>query len=79
MATIKIRLHELLQEKMKRDGRDPARDPITQDEIAHALDISRPTVATYMKNRLDRLDKEILVKFCEYLDCELSDLLVLER
>ncbi len=79
MATIKIRLQELLEEKMKRDGRDPVHDPITQDEIAQTLGISRPTVSTYMKNRLDRLDKEILVKFCEYFECDLSDLLVLER
>lgn len=79
MAIIKIRLQELLETKMKRDGRDPERDPITQEEIAQALSISRPTVATYMKNRLDRLDKEILIKFCEYLECDLSDLLVLER
>lgn len=79
MVTIKIRIHELLEEKMKRDGRDPDRDPITQEEIANALSISRPTVSTYMKNRLDRLDKEILIKFCEYFECELGDLLVLER
>jgi DNA-binding Xre family transcriptional regulator len=79
MATIKIRLHELLEEKMKRDGRDPIHNPITQEEVAHAAGVSRPTVATYMKNRLNRLDIEILVKFCEYLDCDVSDLLVLEK
>jgi len=79
MATIKIRLYELLQEKMKRDGRDPSSNPITQEELATTLGISRPTVGSYMKNRPDRLNIEILIKFCEYFDCDLSDLLVLER
>jgi len=79
MTTIKIRFHDLLQKKMKRDGRDPSSNPITQDEIAEAIGLGKSTVSFWSRDKVDRLDKEILIKFCDYFECDLCDLLVLER
>ena len=79
MPVIRVRLRELIMEKTLRDGRDPRTNPITQDEIAEAIGIAKGTMSTWVRDKIDRLDKDTLVKFCEYFECDLSDLLVLER
>jgi DNA-binding Xre family transcriptional regulator len=72
---MKIRLQELLHEKAQREGRHS----ITQEEVVAATGISRPTVSDWLRDRVDRLDRRTIVKFCDYLECSIGDLLVLER
>jgi DNA-binding Xre family transcriptional regulator len=72
---MRIRLQELLQEKAQREGRQT----ITQEEVVAATGISRPTVSDWLRDRVDRLDRRTIVKFCDYLECSIGDLLVLER
>lgn len=78
MATLKIRLRELVREKALREGRDPDVNPITQEEIAHATGLSRPTVSSWMRDIVERLERESLLKFCRYLECQVGDLVVIE-
>jgi DNA-binding Xre family transcriptional regulator len=74
-STMKIRLQELLQQKAEREGR-----PVfTQEEVVAATGISRPTVSDWLRDRVDRLDRRTIVKFCLYLECSVGDLLVLEH
>ena len=79
MAVLKIRLRELVEEKALREGRDLEAHPITQEEIASATGLSRPTVSAWMRNIVDRLERESLIKFCRYLECQVGDLLVIEE
>ena len=76
MATgVKIRLRDRLQEKAKQEGRAL----ISQEEVVLATGISRPTVSNWMKSRVDRVDLDVLVRFCNYLECDIADLMTLER
>lgn len=79
MPTVKIRLRELVREKALREGRDPELHPITQEEIASATGLSRPTVSAWMRDHVERLERESLLKFCGYLDCQVGDLVVIEQ
>jgi DNA-binding Xre family transcriptional regulator len=79
MTTIRVRLRELMTAKTVRDGRDPAHDPITQDEIATQIGIAKGTMSSWARDKVDRMDKDTLIKFCDYFECDLSDLIVLER
>ena len=79
MSVIKVRLRELMQAKTLRDGRDPHSNPITQDEIAVTIGIAKGTMSAWARDKVDRLDKDTLIKFCDYFEWDLGDLLVLER
>ena len=79
MTTVKVKVADLIQQKMIRDGRDPSRNPITQQEIATATGIPQGTVSRWVGDKVDRLDKNIMVKLCDYFECDISDLLYLDR
>lgn len=76
MVTMKIRLRELMQEKTVRDSRY---EPVTQEEVADAIGVSRQTLSAWTRNTVDRLDKNMLAKLCQYFECEIGDLLRLEK
>lgn len=44
----------------------------TQEEIAAATGISRPTVSEWIKDRVDRLDRRTIVRFCTFLECSVG-------
>jgi putative transcriptional regulator len=77
-ATIKVRLRELTYAKTVRDGRNPEYQLITQEEIADAIGISRATMSDWSREKVTRLDKDILAKLCVYFQCGIEDLLHLE-
>lgn len=77
-ATIKLRLRELTYAKTVRDGRNPEYQLITQEEIADAIGISRATMSDWSREKVTRLDKDILAKLCVYFECGIEDLLQLE-
>jgi len=79
MIVVDVRINELMRLKTLRDGRDPKVDPVTQDEIAKATGIPQGTISRWAGNKVDRLDKGIMIKLCAYFDCEISDLLRLSR
>lgn len=76
MPSITVRLTELMQEKTVRDKRYKA---VTQEEVAEAIGISRATMSDWVQGKVNRLDKDILAKLCQYFDCEIQDLLYLKK
>lgn len=73
METVHVRINELLAEKAKREGRTTS---ITQEELSNAIGIPQGTISRWASNKVDRLDKNIMLKLCRYFECEIGDLLV---
>jgi len=78
MIIVKVQIAELMQVKAVRDGRDIKVNPITQEEIAREIDIPQGTISRWAGNKVDRLDKRIMIKLCQYFDCEIGDLLKID-
>lgn len=76
---MKVRINELMVEKAVRDGRDPKVNPITQDELAEEIGIPQGTISRWASNKVDRLDKRIMLELCRYFDCEIGELIVRVR
>lgn len=70
MAQIRNRFKVLLAEKEFQDGRS-----YTYDEIREATGVSPNTLSSYATNSVSRFDGNTLIKLCDWLGCELSDLL----
>ena len=60
---IKLVLEEILREK-----------GITRYELAKRTDTRYPIIDNYYKNKVVRYDKEILLKICLALECEIGDI-----
>lgn len=67
--TIKIDLDNLMWEKRIKS--------IT--ELSKKSKVSRPTIAKWKNNDVDRVELNVLEKLCDSLDCEIGDLLVLKK
>lgn len=68
MGQIKIRLGTLLIDK-----------GISKNKICKHCDMQRTQLNHYINNQMDRVDLAILARLCEYLDCEISDILEYEK
>ncbi len=64
MKYIHLRIMELLEEKK-----------ISKNRICKDLDLQRGNFNRYCKDNFQRIDANLIVRLCEYLDCEISDLL----
>ena len=71
MSYIRNRFKILLAQKEVRDGRE-----YTYNDIREETGISSNTIANYAKNRVTRFDSVTLMKICDFLECELGELLV---
>lgn len=71
MATVRNRFKILLAQKEARDERS-----YTYEEIYAVTGISPTTLTSYAQGRVARFDSSTLTKLCDWLECELSDLLV---
>ncbi|MBL8165395.1 MAG: helix-turn-helix transcriptional regulator [Anaerolineae bacterium] len=71
---MKVRIVELMKEKSQRDGMT-----ITQEMVAKATNIPQGTLSRWAGNKVARLDKSIMAALCAYFECEVGDLLMLER
>ncbi len=67
------RFTELLAVKMRREGRK-----ITHEMIAAATGLSTTTVGSWARNEVTRFDTPVVLVLCDYFDCGLGDLLVIE-
>ena len=74
MATIKLRLGELLAQRQARENRQ-----ITLDEIAEATGVSTDTLTAMVNNETDQVSLQALAELCECLSCAPADLLSLTR
>lgn len=68
MKYIHIKINELLKEK-----------GISKNRICKDLDIPRPNFNRYCKDQFQRIDANLLLKLCDYLECDLSDLLEIKE
>ena len=66
MAHLHIRINELLQE-----------NNISKNQICKDLDLPRGNFNRYCRDEFQRIDANLLVKLCEYFNCDSKDILVL--
>lgn len=70
MTKIRNRFEILLAQKQNRDGR-----AYTYDDINAATGVSPNTLTAYARQRVTRFDGKTVTALCDWLDCELSELL----
>ncbi|MEO8392533.1 MAG: helix-turn-helix transcriptional regulator [Chloroflexota bacterium] len=68
------RVLKLVSEKQIRENR-----VISAATIARETGLSRLTVGSWLRNEVKRFDEESIIAFCKYFDCDISELLVLEK
>ena len=61
-----MRIEELLVER-----------GISKNRICKELDIPRPNFNRYCRDEFQRIDANLVVKLCDYFNCDISDLLTL--
>lgn len=71
---VTLRVKEQIELKGEAEGRT-----ISAYEIAKALGVSHNTIRAYLRNEVQQPSLQLLGKLCEYLDCDISDLMVLEE
>lgn len=67
MVTVKNRLNELMNER-----------GLKQDKLAAELGITPGTVSRWVRNQVDRYDRDTLEKIIDYFDCGIQDILIVE-
>ena len=63
MKYLHIRLEELLTER-----------GLSKKKVCSALDIERTNFNRYYRDEFQRIDANLVLKLCEYFDCEVGDL-----
>lgn len=67
---VRNRFKILLAQKEVKDGRD-----YRYEDIYDAIGISPTTLSNYAKGTVKRFDEVTIIKLCDWLDCDLGDLL----
>ena len=63
-GTIRIKLEELLKESKMSKGK-----------LSHKAEMQRTQINHFCKNKVTRLDTDVLARICYAFDCSISDLL----
>ena len=63
-GSIKIKLEELIKEK-----------GISKNKLSHKAEMQRTQINNYCKNKITRLDTDVLARICTVLECRIDDLL----
>lgn len=63
-GTIRIKLEELLKDS-----------GISKNKLSHRAEMQRTQINNFCKNKVTRLDTDVLARICAALDCQISDLL----
>lgn len=64
MKYLHLRLPELLEEK-----------GISRTRLCRDLDLQRTNLNRYYRDNFQRIDANLIVRLCEYLECDIADLL----
>lgn len=64
MRTVRVRLKELMEKRK-----------ITQERLSEDTGIPQGTISRWAGNKIDRLDRHIMTKLCEYFKIEIGELL----
>ncbi len=74
-SVVRSRLKELVTKKEIELGRR-----IKQNEIAEQTGLNPNTISRWMTSQpMARIETEPAIKLCEWLDCELGDLMYIDR
>lgn len=63
-GTVRIKLEELIEES-----------GLSKNMLSHRAEMQRTQLNNYCKNRITRLDIDVLGRLCTVLNCEIGDLL----
>jgi DNA-binding Xre family transcriptional regulator len=77
MGMTKYRVVNRLAEILAIKGRQEARK-ISVEMVSDETGLARNTIYLWIRNDVKRYDKDTLEVFCDYLDCEIGDLLIRE-
>jgi putative transcriptional regulator len=70
--SIMKRIHMRIEELLKERG-------ISKNQICKDLDIPRGNFNRYCRDQFQRIDANLVVKLCGYLNCDIQDLLILQE
>lgn len=68
---LRNRFNLLLAQKALKEGRAK----IVQSEVAAATGLADGTISRIATNKVKMYDNEVVIKLCEYFECEVGDLL----
>ena len=68
MSKIVIDLERVLSEKQ-----------VSTTQLCHACRLQRTQLNNYCKNKVTRIDLNTLAKICDYLNCDVNDVLRIEK
>jgi DNA-binding Xre family transcriptional regulator len=71
---LRNRFITLLARKEQQEGRR-----IPAKEIAQIVGVNEHTVARWIKNEVNMINVQVLEAFCNYFECDVGDLLYMER
>lgn len=52
---------------------------ISKTSLCYACKLQRTQLNNYCKNKVSRIDLNTLAKMCDYIECDISDILRLEK
>ena len=67
-GSLELRIEEVLKEK-----------GVSKNQICKEMDIQRPNLNRYCKNKFQRIDANLICKLCYYHEVDVSDLIVYKR
>lgn len=68
MKYLHLKLPEILTER-----------GISRAKLCRDLNLQRTNVNRYYRDQFQRIDSDLIVRLCEYLDCDIADLLELKE
>lgn len=52
---------------------------ISKTQLCYACKLQRTQLNNYCKNKVSRIDLHTIAKMCDYIGCDISDILKLEK
>ncbi len=52
---------------------------ISKTQLCYECKLQRTQLNNYCKNKVSRIDLHTIAKICTYIDCDVNDILVLEK
>ena len=52
---------------------------ISKTQLCYACKLQRTQLNNYCKNKVSRIDLHTIAKICDYVECDISDILKLEK
>lgn len=74
MSRVRTRIIALMGEKQRQEGRI-----ISATVVAEEVGLSRTTIYNWINDDIRRFDEPTLKKLCDYFNCEVGDLIYLDR